>query len=437
MLYKKSTAIILSLFILASCFLIPKNSHADLASDLRQQINDHNNTISQLEAEIKQYQTELDKTSTQAQSLSNAISILNTNDKKLAAELNVTNQRITSTNLQIQELQLQIVGKKNDIALNRLALAENIRSISKSDDQSIIINLIKYSSLSEVWNAMEADNQFISKVKDHVSIIENLKQGLEQNVSDTQKQKDVLVNLQKDLSNQKQAIVANKNQQTLLLTQTKNKESNYQKLIADRKAKAAAFQAELNQIESQLNLVINPASIPNPKAGVLSWPIDPPHRVTQLFGDTDFSRTHVQVYSGKGHNGVDIGAPIGTVIKAAADGVVKGTGNTDLACPNASFGKWVLVEHNNGLSSLYAHLSIIEVSAGQQVKAGDVLGLSGMTGYSTGPHLHFTVYATQGVEITSRKSVACNGATYTMPIADLKAYLNPLLYLSSDYQLYL
>lgn len=421
-------------FYIAGNIFYPLFSYADLESDLRQQISDHNNTISQLEAEIKQYQTELDKTSSQAQTLSGIISTLNTNDKKLTAQLSITNQKISSTNLQIQELQLQIKDKQNHIVSNKDALAESIRSISELDNQSLIVNLLKYKDISEVWNTIELGNQFISSVKDHVSTIENLKSLLEQNVSDTQKKKDELVALKEDLNHQKQAIEANKNQQTLLLKETKNKESNYQKLIADRKAKALAFQNELTQIESQLNLVINPNSIPAPNAGVLSWPLNPPHKVTQLFGDTAFSRSHIQVYSGKGHNGVDMAASIGTELKAASDGIVKGTGNTDLACPNASFGKWVLIEHNNGLSSLYAHLSIIEVSAGQRVRTGQVVGLSGMTGYSTGPHLHFTVYASQGVEIASRKSAACNGATYTMPIATLKAYLNPLLFLSNDYQ---
>ena len=421
-------------FFIFGNFFYPLFSHADLASDLKQQINDHNNTISQLNTEIKQYQTELDNTSSQTQTLNSIISVLNTNDKKLTAQLNLTNQKISSANLQIQELQLQINDKQNHIISNKDALTENIRSISELDNQSFIVNLLKYKNISEVWNIIELDNQFISSVKDHLSTIESLKLSLEKNVSDTKNKKKELLTLKNDLNNQKQAITENKNQQTLLLKQTKNKESNYQKLISDTKAKALAFQNELTQIESQLNLVINPNSIPNPNSGVLSWPVNPPHKVTQLFGDTAFSRTHIQVYSGKGHNGIDIGASIGTELKAASDGIIKGIGNTDLACPNASFGKWVLIEHNNGLSSLYAHLSVIEVKSGQHVAAGDVIGLSGMTGYATGPHLHFTVYATQGVEITSRKSVACNGATYTMPIADLKAYLNPLLYLSNDYK---
>jgi murein DD-endopeptidase MepM/ murein hydrolase activator NlpD len=108
--------------------------------------------------------------------------------------------------------------------------------------------------------------------------------------------------------------------------------------------------------------------------------------------------------------------------------VVEGVGDTDVVCPGASFGKWVFIRYDNGLASTYAHLSLITAKAGQRVSTGDVVGYSGNTGYSTGPHLHMSLYAGQGVKISTLKSSVCQG-TYTMPIADTKAYLDPLIYL--------
>jgi murein DD-endopeptidase MepM/ murein hydrolase activator NlpD len=91
-----------------------------------------------------------------------------------------------------------------------------------------------------------------------------------------------------------------------------------------------------------------------------------------------------------------------------------------------------MLEHSNGLNTMYAHLSVISVSKGQSVNTGDVIGYSGMTGYATGPHLHFGVYATAGVKITTLG--AYRGATTpcqnaSMPVAPANAYLNPLSYL--------
>ena len=110
---------------------------------------------------------------------------------------------------------------------------------------------------------------------------------------------------------------------------------------------------------------------------------------------------------------------------------MKGVGDTDVIPKCYSYGKWVLIEHQNGLSSLYAHLSRIKASAGQEINTGDLVGYSGNSGYSTGPHLHFTVYASQGVEIKRlgdiKKITKC--AEARIPIAPLEAYLDPLDYL--------
>ena len=106
-----------------------------------------------------------------------------------------------------------------------------------------------------------------------------------------------------------------------------------------------------------------------------------------------------------------------------------GAGDTDKTCQGASYGKWILIEHDNGLSTLYAHLSLIKVSEGQIVTTSQLIGYTGNTGYSTGPHLHFTVYASQGVKVGSLKSKVAGCGTYYLPLASPNSYLNPLNYL--------
>ena len=124
--------------------------------------------------------------------------------------------------------------------------------------------------------------------------------------------------------------------------------------------------------------------------------------------------------------------PVGTPVLAALSGTVLATGNTDAAPGCYSFGKWVMVQHGNGLSTLYSHLSSIGVSKGQAVSTGEVLGNSGMTGYATGPHLHFGVYASAGVQITTLgayRGATTPCSTASMPVAPKDAYLNPMSYL--------
>ena len=71
------------------------------------------------------------------------------------------------------------------------------------------------------------------------------------------------------------------------------------------------------------------------------------------------------------------------------DGTVLGTGNTDAIKGCYSFGRWVLIQHDNGLSTIYAHLATMLVSKGDAVSTGQLIGYSDTTGYAVGPHLHF------------------------------------------------
>lgn len=86
---------------------------------------------------------------------------------------------------------------------------------------------------------------------------------------------------------------------------------------------------------------------------------------------------------GRPHSGIDIALNVGDPIHAAFDGVVR------LAKYNGGYGNCIVIRHYNNLETLYGHLSKINVKVGQEVKAGDVIGLGGNTGRSTGPHLHF------------------------------------------------
>lgn len=95
----------------------------------------------------------------------------------------------------------------------------------------------------------------------------------------------------------------------------------------------------------------------------------------------------------KGHMGLDWACPPGTPIYAAYEGIVtRAELDTQTASnPSTGYGNHIRIEHPNRYTSIYGHLSVMQVKTGQKVEAGQVIGLSGNTGYSTGPHLHFEV----------------------------------------------
>ena len=423
----KSVLIIL-LLLTISYFTLSEKSFASTIDELETKINERSQNITDLEKEIAQYETELKATATQSKSLQGAISTLNLTKKKLETDIKVTQNKILLTIDELEELSFQIDDKQKSIDLYRDSLRESLKQINEADSKNLIETILENSSISEALNDSENIKTLEGAVREKTLILKNLKTDLVNKETLTTQKKKSLENLNGTLGDQKKVVEENVKETKYLLSVTKNKEQNYQKTLAEKKALKEAFQRELDSFESELKFQIDPSSIPHTGSGVLSWPLSGKIKVTQKFGKTDFSDAHPGLYSGQGHNGVDFAASPGTPILSAGNGVVLGTGNTDTVCPGASYGKWVFVEHPNGLSTLYAHLSFIKVSVGQSISTGDVVGYSGSTGYATGPHLHFTVYASQGVKIMSRQSKVCGG-TYVIPIANLQAYLDPLSYL--------
>ena len=115
------------------------------------------------------------------------------------------------------------------------------------------------------------------------------------------------------------------------------------------------------------------------------------------------------------HNGIDIGAKYGTIVVAARAGRAVAVENAPYA-----YGRWITIEHDNGLITMYAHLSLQSVAVGREVDKGEIIGYMGSTGYSTGSHLHFTVYTTNNFSTKPSKIAG------TLPIG---ATINPFDYL--------
>ena len=440
----------LVLFILVTglALLTPRLALADEASDLQAQIDANNQQLGALKAEIAAFQTELNELGTKKNTLQSIINELTLSQKQLATQIKATQNKIASANLQIQQLTLSIGDKEASIGADKDAIAKALRSIAENERSSLITRLISTNSLSEAWQETDQAMQFNTALGNDISNLRAARTELATNRDKVSATKAILVSLQSDLALQKRSVDASKVAQQQLLSQTKNQEVNYQKLIAQKQAAEKSFEQELTNLQSQLDLIVHPGLLPKVGSGVLSWPFTNSFMsncmqrktlfgnlfcVSQYFGNTPFATANPQIYNNNGHNAIDIAAPIGTGVTAALSGVVLDTGNTDLARGCYSFGKWVMIQHYNGLNTLYAHLSAIDVSKGQKISTGQVIGLSGMTGYATGPHLHFGVYATEGTKIMRlgdfRNGVKTGCATAVMPIATLAAYLNPLSYL--------
>lgn len=431
-LYRTRPFILAALTACLSIFVLVSIVHAqesDDAANLQQQIDAHNKQIADLDKEIAQYEKQLTAVSKEKKTLQTSVSQLNLSIKKTDTSITQTQNRIGSTQLQIQQLTGSINEKEQAITVNKAGLAESMSLLYELGEEPFIVHVLSSDGISDIWADTQAVMQLQGAVQDHVDTLADQKYQLSTIKTSAEEKRATLQKERNKLVAQKGSLSATKQAKNELLSQTKEKESEYQKLLKEKQAAKAAFESALTDLNAKLQYIVKQSDITPAGKGVLSWPVDKV-RVTQKFGNTDFAKAGG--YNGKGHNGIDLGMPVGTPLKAALTGTVTGTGNTDAIRGCYSFGKWILIKHGNGLSTLYAHLSKINVSQGQSVATGDIIGYSGETGYATGPHLHFGVYVSSATQImklgdASKQKTACAGAL--MPIAPLSAYLNPLNYL--------
>jgi murein DD-endopeptidase MepM/ murein hydrolase activator NlpD len=189
--------------------------------------------------------------------------------------------------------------------------------------------------------------------------------GVAERRAQLQASRDELASVQEQAVQQAQA-------QQAMLADVSAKRQEYAQRVAMAQAASDSLAGVLRQRQQGQSLP--------PIGGFFKMPV-PGARITSTFGPRIDP-----VLGGTGrHDGIDFSAPTGTPIHAAADGVVVSAGEM------GGYGNGTVIDHGSGLATLYGHQSQILVTVGQSVRTGDVIGLVGSTGKSTGPHLHFEV----------------------------------------------
>lgn len=249
------------------------------------------------------------------------------------------------------------IDKSVDVSSGLDVLFET-SSLAKTDDDDRVV----YTSLSE-WG-----NHIVLRTKETKKMLWKKKKQLETDKSN-------LKDLQIQLDEKGRNLDEEKRKNSELLSKLADEEKSESSILEARKieeeklrAKLYALQKASSASKSGVNLNFN---------GFYLWPVNGCARISSPFGKR----------GRRMHNGIDI--PVGkcTPVMAAADGVVVTVG-----CEPQGWGNYIMVDHGNGHATLYAHLSEFKVAPGQVVKRGHVIALSGNTGRSTGPHLHFETW---------------------------------------------
>lgn len=365
--------------------LFYSQAKASIIDDLKKLIQDKTEEIKKLEQESVKYKENLDKTKEVKNTLKNQISSLTDEINNLNLNVKKTQAQISETDLTIDLLEEDIARKNNELTEAKKQMSQVLRLIYEFDKTNLLSMVLSSKTFSQALNQQEYLNNLQNDITLYFEKVNNLRSGLEKSKRDQEDRKVSLRELKDRLDDQKEIVSIQANKKNELLRETKNQEAEYQKILSDLDKQRKNIEAEIGKLEEELQRAIDKSKLPVGK-GILAYPVDN-IRKTQDYGMTSYAKSGA--YNGSIHNGVDFGGPVGTSIKSAGDGEVVGIGDNG----RYAYGKWIAIKHTNGLVTLYGHLSLQKVKKGQIIKTGELIGYLGATGYVTGPHLHFTVYA--------------------------------------------
>lgn len=360
--------------------------------ELQEKIKAREERQKELQEKTKQYEGEIRSHTVEINSLQSRIRNFNAEISQLESAIDLKAFEIETKKLEIEKTELEIQLKEDLIEDRKEKVMLLLRSLQHTSNKTILEIILSYESLSDFLDQIHARDQLQEKIKNVVLQLKEEKIILENKKEELNIEKEKLIEQQKDLDIQNKVLANARLEKQSLLNQTRSSQAEYQKLLSSAQVEAKKLNDEIFKLEEQLREALNPKTLP---AGEFLWPARY-SIVTQRYGCLT-SGFAIRSYSscktasgGKGgfHNGVDIGAPLGTPILAADTGSIVAT-----SISRYGYGNWIAVKHSNNVVSMYAHLSSISVSTGQHVEAGEKIGNMGSTGFSTGSHLHFVVYA--------------------------------------------
>lgn len=351
-------------------------------------------------AEKKELQAELDSIDSEKATVKEQIEALD-------AQINSTEEQIELQNDLIDSLEEMIAQKEEELAEAQKKEEEQyekfktrVRVMYEQGETSYLEVLLSADDLSDFLSKYEIVSQIAEYDKNLFEELKALKEEIAQTKAELEEDRQQAENARKELEVSKSE----------LDTQLANRSQAMKELESaaeEVKASFAEIEAEENSINAQIDKIVKEmeaeaerkrqeeaakaqqsgsgsgsTSSGTTQVGNYTYPLPSGYRtVSSRFGYRNHPVTGVY----KLHTGVDISAPNGTAIYAAQSGTVI------IAGYSSAWGNYVVINHGNGITTLYAHMSKILTTKGATVSAGQQIGKVGSTGYSTGNHLHFEV----------------------------------------------
>lgn len=365
---RKIVAVVLALLFCIPLCLTNDGQNVARAETVQDKINKASKEKQDALDKIQKAESQKDDVVAQSEQLNREIDIVQT-------EIFAIDAIIEDADKQIAEKEAEIAKYEEDINLQNDEFKRVLRFMDETSTSSYIDLLLSATSFSEFLTNLETINEITAH---DMAII------------------DEMVELKNSVEGAKAVIEARKAEQEEARVIAADKEEVLQTKLSEKEALTAALEKDIEKYkavyeearrqEDALKASLAPSLSKSTDTvkytgGVFCWPAPSYTRISSPYG----YRNHPIYKTKKFHSGVDMAAPGGTNILAAADGVVK------MAGWNGGYGNCVVIDHGGGVSTLYGHSKKLLVSKGQKVTRGQVIALVGTTGASTGNHLHFEV----------------------------------------------
>ena len=371
------------LVLLALLFVVGSIQGGELAPAVsavtQAEIDNLKDNANSLDSQKADLQNQIDALESDKSRALEQIALLDQQADVIRQEISNTQSLISNYESLIAQTQAELEEAERQEAEQYELFCKRVRAMEENGTVSywsVLFNATDFADLLSRLDAaneiMEADQRVIDNLKALQAEISAKKASLETSLSESQAAKEKLEARETELESQLSKAQA-------LAAEIENGIGEYEDALAAVEAEENRVWAEIKKKEQELA-----ASLPQPSVGGYIWPVTTSKRITCKFGP----RTHPITGKYSNHTGVDIGGVGYTSdIRATKAGVVL------TATYSSAYGYYIVISHGSGNSTLYAHMTkgTFRVSEGDTVTQGQVIGTTGSTGYSTGPHLHYEI----------------------------------------------
>ncbi len=315
--------------------------------------------------------------------------------EEIVTKKQVLTKRINKTKKDIDKKNQELKVIKEDLnkAVARVKKQEEdfskrVKAMYDRSNESTIEIFFKSDGISDFMNRLDFANAIAKQDQEVLVDFKEEKQKIKKLEEVEKKNLDQLSELKERQLKSKAELVVVEKELKERAAELQQEIDKQKRIISKKLSELRSIEAEIKAFEAKLAAQRAKKNQANGKVTFIGgsskgwrWPLPANRAVRSPFG----VRIHPIYGTRRMHNGIDITSPTGTPIVAAKSGTVV------LARYFGGYGNAVVISHGNGLSTMYAHASSLNVSAGQSVKAGQVIARVGSTGWSTGPHLHFGV----------------------------------------------